>query len=475
MKISELKNEGLTRQYSVVVDAGTIAATVENRLKAMSNRVKIPGFRPGHIPMKVLQQRYGKNIMGEVLEKAVNDASTKVIKDNNLRTAMQPKVEVKDYKEGGDLSFELTAEIMPDVPELDYSKITLEKLVYELPESEVEEGIERLSKRNRKLEKKDAGQKAKKGDVVTIDFTGKKDGVPFEGGAAKKFRLELGSNQFIPGFEDQLIGAKEGDTPTVKVSFPADYHKADLAGAPVEFDIVVHEVLEAKNPEINDEFAKSVGFESLDTLKAAVREQINGDYGTYARSKLKKQLFDWLEANTSFPIPQGMYDLEFKSIWDKLMEAKSQGDESLNKSDDELKAEYGKIATRRVRLGILLAEVGRKNNLQVTKEELTKAVLEQAKMFPGQEKKVFDFYRENPHQVDDLRGPILEDKAVDFILSKASFTERKVNLAELTSPEDISESSSDEGKKKKPAKAKEEKTEAAAEGTEKKKAAPKKK
>ena len=467
MKITELKNEGLTHEFHVVVDAQTIQQTTEERLKAYGQRVKIPGFRPGHVPMKVLQQRYGKSVMGEVLEKAVNDASQKAIKDKNLRAAMQPKVTINDYKEGGDLDFNMVVDTMPEVPEIDFSKITLEKLSYDLPETEVETGLSRLAERNRQLKALEASAKAKMGNVVSIDFTGKLDGVPFEGGAAKNFRLELGSGQFIPGFEEQLVGAKPGDDVVVKVSFPADYHKEDLAGKPTEFDVKVHEILEAQVPVVDDALAKQIGFESLDKLKDAVRKQISGDYDSFARSKLKKQLFDWLEENTSFPIPQSMYDLEFKNIWEKLMEAKAQGDETLvGKSDDELKEEYGKIATRRVRLGIFLADVGRRNNLQVTKEELTRAVMEQARMFPGQEKKVFDFYREHPHQMDDLRGPILEDKAVDFILGKVKMNEKKVSLDELTATDEAAD-----GGKKKTSKAKDDDSE----GAEKKKPAAKKK
>ena len=272
---------------------------------------------------------------------------------------------------------------------------------------------------------------------MLFDFTGKLDGVPFEGGTAKKFELVLGSGQFIPGFEDQMIGLKAGDNHTVKVTFPNNYHKDDLAGKPVEFDVAVHEVREGKDTQIDDAFAKTLGFADKAGLEKAVRDQFSGDYESSSRSRMKKELFDVLETKCSFPIPQGMKELEFNSIWEKLQQARKEGDEALlAKTDDELRSEYEKIADRRVKLGILLSDVALKNKIQVNQDELSQAVMQQAGQFPGQERKIFEFYQKNPQQLEELRGPILEEKAVDHILSKVKLNERKVSQAELMDESD---------------------------------------
>ena len=430
MQVTELKNEGLNREYKIVVDAKAINDRIDAQLKSMASRIKIPGFRPGHVPMNILQQRYGESVTGEVVERQVNQSAQQVMKDKSLRAALPAKVDVTSYKEGGDLEFTMKIEVLPDVPVIDYKKVTLEKPVFEVDEKEINEGLTRLAERNKELKKLGASAKAKKGDVVTIDFIGRINGEAFEGGSAKDVKLELGAGQFIPGFEDQLIGSKAGDTVTVKVSFPKDYHSAELAGKPAEFEVKVHEVSETTVPEVNDAFAATMGFESVEKMKELLRSQFQADYDRVGRSRIKKQLFDHLEENCVFDVPQGMVDMEFQSIWERLQEAKKNGDEDLvGKTDDELKKEYTKIAERRVRLGLILSDVGHKNKITVTKDELSKALMEQARMFPGQEKK-------NPGQLEDLRGPILEEKAVDFIVSQASVKDKKLSISELTSEEE---------------------------------------
>jgi len=460
MQVTETKNAGLQREYKIVVDAKAINERIDAQLKSMGARVKVPGFRPGHIPLTVLRQRYGKSVLSEALENTVNQSSQKVIKDKGLKPAMPAKIQIEDYKEGGDLSFKVELEVLPAIPAIDYNKIQLDRMVYEADDAEVEEALSRLAEGSKQHEALPESTKAKKGNIVNIDFVGKIDGTAFAGGTAKNVKLELGSNTFIPGFEDQLIGAKAGDEKLVKVSFPADYHKEDLQNKPAEFEVKVNSVMEAKAPELNDGFAKLVGFDSLDKLKQGIRERLNEEYKGIARTRLKKALFDYLEANCTFQAPESMLKAEFEGIWQKLQAAKSEGDPSLQKPDNELKEEYSKIAERRVRLGLILSDIGSSNKLQITRDELAKAVQAQAAMFPGQERQVFDFYQKNPRQLDDLRGPILEDKAVDFILEKAKIADRKVSKEELTAEDDEEgDNSASGGKAKKAAKAKSEEKE----------------
>lgn len=447
MQVSELKKENLEREYKVVVDAKTIEKKMEEKLKSLGNRVKIPGFRPGKIPVKVLKQRYGKSVMGEVLEMTVNTTSGDMLKEKGERPALQPKIEITDYDEGKDLEYKISYEVLPELPEIDVKKLKLEKLVYELPKGEVDDGIKRLAERQKSFNPRAASAKAKDGDAVKIDFEGFIDGTAFQGGKAEGHTLELGSGQFIPGFEEQLVGTKAGDDVTVKVMFPKEYHSQDLAGKDAEFKVKVHEVLAPEAAKIDDEFAKGLGFESLEKLKEMIESQLRKEYDEVVRTKQKKQLFDALEDGYNFDAPKGMVELEFNMIWERLQEAKKQGDETLDKPDEELREEYQAIANRRVRLGLLLAEVGRKNNLKVTQDELSRAVMDHARMFPGQESKVFEFYQQNPQQLEELRGPILEEKAVDFLFDKISFTEKKVSLEELLK-EDEEEGSSSSAKKK---------------------------
>jgi len=437
MQVTETKNQGLKREFNVKIEAKTITDQLDTQLKGMSGRIKIPGFRPGHIPMAVLRQRYGKNVFGEVIERTINQTSQRVLKDRKLRAALPPKIEIVSAQEGEDLSFRMETEILPEVPAIDYANIALEKPVCKVEDSEVDEAITRLADRQKTYKPAEKNAKAKDGSQVIIDFVGKKDGVAFEGGTAKKFALVLGSGQFIPGFEEQLIGSKAGSEVEVKVTFPTEYHKEDLAGQPVTFDVTVHEVQEGEKTEINEAFTKALGFKDMDSLRKAIHDQITGEYEGLSRSKVKKQLFDLLEEKMTFPIPQSMVEMEFNSIWEKLQMAKKEGDESLiSRSDDELKEEYGKIAERRVKLGILLSDVALNNNLQINQDELSRAVMQQASQYPGQERKIFEFYQKNPTHLEDLRGPILEEKAVDFIISKSTVTECTVTPEELASEDD---------------------------------------
>lgn len=432
MQIKETAKKGLKREYTVTVPAKDVEAQTEAKLKEVGQTAKIAGFRPGHIPVNMLKQRYGKSVMGEVLEKSVHDATHKVIDEKKLRPALQPEIKITSFEEGKDLEFTMSVELFPEVPEIDLKKIEIEKPTFDIAEKDVDEAVERLAERNKVRKPKADSAKAAKGDVVRIDFKGLKDGVAFDGGTAENFSLELGSGQFIPGFEDQLIGAKKGDDVKVDVTFPKEYHAQDLAGKPVVFEVKVHEVLTSEAAKVNDEFAKEIGFDSLKALKGSIKEHLAKDYEQYARNRMKKDLFDKLEDVCTFEVPEGMVESEFKQIWAKLKQAQEQGDPSVAGRDDkELEKEYRGIAERRVRLGVFLAELGRKQKVQVSQQELMGAVVEQARQFPGQEHQVVEFYQKNPAHIEELRGPLFEDKVVDNIFNEVKTKEKKISLEEL--------------------------------------------
>lgn len=450
MQFTSVSKDGLNHKYSIVVTAGEIEQQVEQELASIGHKVKLPGFRPGKVPMNVLKQRYGKDVMGDVVNNAVNKATRDLFEQEKLRPAMQPDVKITSFEEDGDLVLDVEFEVLPEVGKIEFKDISIESLVADVDENEVKEGLERLAKASKHSHPAPAGTEAKLGDVVKIDFVGKRDGVAFSGGTAKGFQLELGSGQFIPGFEEQLVGVKAGDERSIKVAFPKDYHSKDLAGQDAEFDVTCHEVLTMHVPEVDEHLAEVVGFPSLEELTNAVRERIADEYKQMSRAKAKKSLFDVLDGKVKFESPKKMVELEFNSIWQQIEQAKKQGDESLkDKSEDELKKEYQAIAERRVKLGILLSDVARANNLSITKEELSAAVMQQARQYPGQEDKVFEFYRKNPQHVDELRGPILEEKAVDFILEQVTKTERKVSVDELMKTEDEAEAEEKPKAKKK--------------------------
>ncbi|MDE3037624.1 MAG: trigger factor [Pseudomonadota bacterium] len=439
MQVTELESTGLKHSLRIVVEAAAIETQVETELKAAGARVKIPGFRPGYIPMKILRQRYGKEVQEGVINQAINQSTVDALKQKNLKPAVTPQLKVEGYKEGADLAFTLDFEIFPDIPAMSFDKITLTRPTFEVAEKDIDEAVQRLAAHSPRIMSAPEGAKAKEGHVVVIDFRGSIDGKPFDGGSADDFRLELGSGQFIEGFEEQLIGAKKGDERIVNVTFPKDYGAQNLAGRAASFAVKIKEIHVKETPVIDEEFAKARGFADLDALRETVCGQITREYEGLARSRLKKQLFDMLDAEYDFALPQGMLDLEFNNIWERVRQ-------SAGEAADE--AEYRDIARRRVKLGLMLAEIGNRNGLQVTGEEMGRAVMQQASMYPGQEKKVMDFYRSHPEHASELRGPILEEKAVDFILGKVTFDDHKVTLEELAGDDGDGESSG-----KKPAKA----------------------
>jgi trigger factor len=378
--------------------------------------------------------------MGEVLESAVNDSSNEAMREHKLRPALQPKIEITSFNEGKDLEYKLAVEVLPEFQPMNFAELKLERLRPDIPDSDIDQALERIAKQQRKSEPVERA--AEKGDIAVIDFVGSIDGTEFPGGSATNQQLELGSNQFIPGFEDQLVGAKAGEQRTINVTFPADYGASDLAGKAASFAVTVKEVRAIQPQPIDDSLAEAVGMENLPALRDAVRQQIERDYGGLAYQRLKRVLLDALAERHHFPVPQGMVDIELDSIWKQFEaereRAKQQGisDPEAGKSDEEIKAEYRAIAERRVRLGLLLSEVGRSNNIQVAQEEINRALMEEARRFPGHEREVIEFYRKQPGAIDNLRAPIFENKVIDYILEIADVTERTVPVSELIKDEE---------------------------------------
>ncbi|MFT6558535.1 trigger factor [Sneathiella sp.] len=453
MQVTQTSSEGLKRDFTVVVAAAEIESKVTEKLTTVGQQVKLPGFRPGKVPMNILRQRFGRSVMGEILEETVNETSQKALTDNELRPAQQPKIEITKFDEGEDLEFTIEVEIMPEFEPMDFSKLKLEKLVADVADEKVAEALEQIAGQQKNFKKVARNRKAKEGDAVLIDFVGKVDGVAFDGGTAEGHQLELGSGQFIPGFEEQLIGQKGGDEVAVKVTFPENYGSADLAGKDAVFDVTVHEVQEAAPVEIDDDFAKKLGLDDLAALKDAVRGRMEEEYSQLSRQTLKRNMLDALADGHSFEVPPGMKESEFNNIWDQFkqeLERSNQKMEDQDQSEEELKAEYTEIAERRVRLGLLLAEVGRLNNIDVSNEEVQQAMLVQARNFPGQEQQIFEMFQKNPEMQNSLRAPIFEDKVVDFIAELATVSEKKVSVEELTADPD--EATEEKPKKKAAAK-----------------------
>ncbi len=432
MQIQEISASGLKREYKVVINAAALESTVNEKLETLRGRVNMPGFRPGKAPAALIKKQYGRALLGEAMEESVNSALQKTIEDNKLRPAMQPKVDFSNFEEGKDFECTIAIEVLPEIEPGDFKSIKLERLVVEPGDAEVEEFVNRLSEQQKTYEKVERA--AEKGDQVVIDFVGSVDGVKFDGGSANDYPLVLGSNSFIPGFEDQLVGLKAGDEKTVSVTFPEAYGNADLAGKPAEFACTVKEVRGGQAVTVDDEFAKRFGLASAQELRDNIKRDLGQEYKGIARMKLKRGLLDQLAEQHSFPVPEGMVEMEFNQIWSEVTADKARFEAELaeeKKSEDELKAEYRKIAERRIRLGLLLSEVGRQNNIEVKQDEITRAMVEQARRFPGQERQVMEYFQKNPDAANSLRAPIFEDKVVDFILEMADVTDKPVTREEL--------------------------------------------
>lgn len=452
MQVTETHSDGLKHEFKVVMAASDIDEKVQHRLKELGSSVKIPGFRPGKVPLSLLRQRFGKSVMGEVLESAVNDGSSQAMMERGLRPALQPEIEIVSFEDGADLEFNMKVEVLPEIQPMDFSTIELEQPVVQVPDEEVERALEGMAEQQRRSVPVETPRPAKEGDVVVVDFTGRIDGTEFAGGAAEDYHLHLGSGTFIPGFEEQLVGAKPGDKVAVEVTFPTDYGNEELAGKQAVFDVEVKALHELVPAVLDDELAKSMGLEDMAGLRRLMRERIENEYAELARGRLKRALLDILAENHDFPVPAGMVDLEFDSIWKQIQEAKEQGrqaEEDVGKSEDELKADYRAIAERRVRLGLLLSTVGERNNIQVAPEEVNRAMMEEARRHPGHEREVLEFFQSNAPAVANLRAPIFENKVVDFIIEMAQVKDREMTVDEL-----IEEPPEAEAGKKQEAKAK---------------------
>ena len=438
MQVTELSAEGLKREYKVVVEAAEIEGQVAHRLEELKGRIRMPGFRPGKVPIALLRKQYGRSLRGEVLEQAVNRGSQKAIADHELRPALRPKIEVTSFDEGADLEFTMALEVLPEVPEVDLKKIELTRLVAEVGEETIAGALDRFAKRFQEYEPPPDPRPSRTGDRLIIDFEGQIDGEVFEGGKAEDIPLVLGSGFMLPGFEEQLTGVEAGADVPVQATFPEGYPNADLAGKAAIFAVKVKAVSEPKPMVLDDDLAKGQGFDGLAALEGAVRDGIAREYAQVSRARVKRALLDHLAANYHFQVPAGMVDLEFEAIWKQLKQEMERGGEAIaeGKSEEELKEEYRTIAERRVRLGLILSDIGQKNELKVEQHELNAAIMDQARRYPGQEQKVLDFFRNNPSAVDHLRAPLYEDKVVDFILQMADVGERQVTPEELMADPD---------------------------------------
>ncbi len=447
MQVTETRSEGLKREYQVVVPASELDAKVNARLDELKDRVRINGFRPGKVPVTHLKRMYGRSAMAEVIEATVRDANNQIVSERGYKLAADPKVTMPT-DEGAieqliagksDLNYTMALEIVPPITLGDFKTIKLTKLSADVADAEVDEGIARIVDQNKPYTVRPEGEKAAKDDRVTISYAGTIDGQPFEGGSGEDAAVLIGSNTFIPGFEDQLIGVAAGETRTLKVTFPEHYMKQDLAGKAAEFVVTAKSVETPGKVTPDDDFAKSLGLDSMAKLRDAVKDSIAREHAAMSRQKLKRALLDELDRLHKFEPPPTLVEEEFDRVWKSVLseletERKTFADEDT--TEEKAKAEYRSIAERRVRLGLVLAEIGEKNNITVTEDELSRAVMERARQFAGQEQRVWDYYRQNPQAVAALRAPIFEEKVVDFLVELAGVTESKVSREVLYKEDD---------------------------------------
>ncbi len=442
MQVKETVAEGLKHEFQISVPAADLDAKADARLVEMKDKVRLNGFRPGKVPVAHLKKIYGRSVMAEAIDQTIRDANSKLFTERGFRLATEPKItmpteqkEVEELLSGkSDLTYTVAIEVVPPIALADFKSFKVEKPVADVTDAEVDDAVKRIAEQNRSFADKGEGAKAASGDRVTVSFKGTIDGTAFEGGTAENIPVTIGSNTFIPGFEDQLIGIAPGETRTLKVTFPANYGNKELAGKAAEFETTASKIEAPQELEINDEFAKTLGMESLDKLKQAARERIAAEFAGATRQRVKRILLDRLDEAHRFEAPPTLVDEEFNLMWDSIkseMEAAGKTFADENTTEEAAKEEYRKIADRRVRLGLVLSEIGEKNKITVTDDEVGRAVIERARQMPGREKEVWDFYRNNANALAQLRAPIYEDKVVDFILELATVTEKKVSREEL--------------------------------------------
>jgi trigger factor len=486
MQVTETLNSGLKRQIKVSVPAKDMEAKLLERLSDAKGKVRINGFRPGKVPVQHLRKMYGRSFMAEVVNEIISSSPRHILAERGEKAAMQPEITMtEDEKEaekilsgGQDFEFSIDYEVIPAIEEKDLSGIKITRQIYDVPESEIEEQVKQVASSARTYETKKG--KAAEGDRVTIDFVGKIDGEAFDGGSAEDANLVLGSNQFIPGFEDQVVGLKAGDEKTITVTFPADYGAQHLAGKEATFDVTVKEVAKPGDLEINDEVAQQLGLESAEKLREVVKSQIESQFGSITRQKAKRQLLDALDAEYKFEAPSKLVEAEFNNIWTQVtrdLEQAGRSFEDEETTEEEARAEYQRLAERRVRLGLVLAEIGEKAGVQVSDDELQRALFEQIRRVPQhQQQEVYDFYRNNPAALANIRAPLFEEKVVDHLLNEVKVEDVKVTREELLADDEDEAGDKPAAEKKAAPKKKAAKKDEAEDGEKaEKKAAPKKK
>ena len=433
MQVNETLNEGLKRGYAITVTAAELEAKVNEKLAEAQPDVEMKGFRKGKVPMALLKKQFGQRVMGEAMQESIDNAMSEHFEKSGDRPAMQPDVKMtnEDWKEGDDVEVSMSYEALPEIPELDMSAIKLEKLVVKPDEAAVNEALENLAETAQDFKAREDGAAAQDGDQIVMDFVGKVDGEAFEGGAAEDYPLVLGSNSFIPGFEEQLVGAKAGDEKSVTVNFPDEYQAEHLKGKEATFDCTIKEVKEPVAAEVNDDLAKKFGAEDLDALKGQISERLEAEYAGASRAVMKRALLDELDNMVSFDLPPSLVEAEAGQIAHQLWHEEHPDVEGHDHPEIEPTEEHKKLAERRVRLGLLLAELGQKAEVQVTDAEMTQAIMNQARQYPGQERQFFEFVQQNQQMQQQLRAPLFEDKVVDHIVENAEVTEKEISKDDL--------------------------------------------
>ena len=433
MQVTETLNEGLKRGYNIVVTADELAAKVDEKLVEARPEIEMKGFRKGKVPMALLKKQYGQRLMGEAMQESIDGAMSKHFEDSGDRPAMQPAVKMTndDWKEGDDIHVEMSYEALPTIPEVDLKKIKLDKMIAKADEASVDEALANLAETAQDFADRKKGTKSKDGDQVTIDFLGKVDGEAFEGGAAEDYPLVLGSNSFIPGFEAQLVGVKVGEEVEVNVTFPAEYGAENLAGKDAVFECKIKAVKAPKAAEINDELAAKFGAEDLAALKGQISERLEAEYAGAARAVQKRHLLDALDKMVKFELPPSLVEAEAGQIAHQLWHDENPDVQGHDHPEIEPTDEHNTLAERRVRLGLLLAELGQKAEIQVTDAEMTQAMMNQARQYPGQEREFFEFVQKNPQMQQQMRAPLFEDKVVDYVFELATVTDKEVSKDQL--------------------------------------------
>jgi trigger factor len=452
MQVTETLAEGLKHEFKISVPASDLDAKADAKLVDLKDKVRLNGFRPGKVPVAHLKKVYGRSVMAETIDQTIRDTNTQIFTERGFRLATEPKItmptETKEVEEllagKSDLTYTVAIEVVPSIQLADFKTFSVEKPVVDVTDAEVDEAIKRIAEQNRPYAAKGEGAKAEKGDRVTINFKGTIEGVPFDGGTGEGIQVVIGTGQFIPGFEEQLEGIGAGETRTLKVSFPKNYASEKLAGQPAEFETTATLIEAPGETKIDDEFAKTLGLESLDKLKEAARERLVAEFAGATRQRVKRALLDRLDDSHKFEAPPSLIEEEFNLMWNSIkaeMESSGKTFADENTTEDAAKEEYRKIADRRVRLGLVLSEIGEKNKITVTDDEVGRAVIERARSMPGREKEVWDYYRNNANALAQLRAPIYEDKVVDFILELANVTEKKVSREDLFKDDEADEKS----------------------------------